>query len=433
MSASVVVVGSGPAGFYCAEAIHKKAPGVSVDIVDRLPTPFGLVRSGVAPDHQGTKNVWRVFDRTARRDAIRFVGGVEVGKDVSVAELLGLYDAVVLAVGAPVDRALGIEGESLEGVYGSGAFTAWYNGHPDFSGLNPTLRGPGIAVVGHGNVAVDVVRVLGRTRSEMAKTDLPAYAMEAVEQADYRDIYMLGRRGAAEASFTPVELRELGDLAATDAMVKAEQLPETVTADDPKQQKLKEKILGTLRVYAENRGDTPRRLHLEFFASPTRILGDERVEGIELSRTAVRDGRAVPTGETFVLDVGTVITCIGFGVAPLAAVPQSKGGHCYENEAGKVSPRLYAVGWAKRGPSGVIATNRQDSASVAHRLVDELEAEAGREGGPGLDRLLQSRGSLCVDYAGWERIDQAEQAAASEEAPRQKLTDWASLRAAAEG
>lgn len=427
MTQKVAIVGSGPAGFYCAEAICKKAPEVRIDIIDRLPTPFGLVRSGVAPDHQGTKNVWRVFHRTAHREQVRFVGNVEVGRDVDVCDLLELYDAVVLAVGATVDRKLGIEGEELLGVYGSGEITAWYNGHPDYAGLAPELVGPGIAVIGNGNVAVDVVRVLGRVRDEMVETDIPEYAMRTIEAADYTDIYMLGRRGPTDASFTTAELRELGAMEETVALVDPAQLPDGVTADDPKQQKLKEKILGTLRDYSQNDpGSKMKRLHMKFFASPVRVLGESRVEGLEVAVTEVRDGRAVKTGETYVLDVGTVITAIGYTAIPLDGVPIADWGTCYANEDGKIQDRLWAVGWAKRGPSGVIATNRKDSGEVAHMLLEELE-DGDRKGGEGLDHLLKERGARPVLYEDWERIDEAEQANAPEGAPRRKLTSLEDL------
>jgi ferredoxin/flavodoxin---NADP+ reductase len=433
MPYSVAIVGSGPAGFYCAEAICKKAPEVRIDLIDRLPTPYGLVRSGVAPDHQGTKNVWRVFHRTAQREQVRFVGNVAIGRDASVADLLEIYDAVVLAVGATIDRRLGIEGEHLPGVYGSGAFTAWYNGHPDYADLAPELRGPGIAVIGNGNVAVDVVRVLARTREEMARTDIPDYAMRAIEAADYGDVYMLGRRGSTEASFTTAELRELGDMTHTVALVDPAQLPDSVTADDPKQQKLKEKILETLRGYSTHEpGSKPKRLHLRFFAAPARILGTDRVEGIEIAVTKLVGGRAVTTGESYVLEVGTVISAIGYTALPLDGVPISEWGTCYANQDGKIQDRLWAVGWAKRGPSGVIATNRQDSGEVAERVLATLAGEA-RPGPAALDHLLAQRGADPMHYGHWERIDEEERKLAPEGAPRRKLTSHEELRKAGRG
>ncbi len=430
MTRHVAIVGSGPAGFYAAEALCKKDPEVQVDIIDRLPTPYGLVRTGVAPDHQGTKNVWRVFDRTAKRDNVRFFGNVEVDRDVNVEELLERYDAVVLAVGVTTDRKLGIEGEDLPGVYGSRTLSAWYNGHPDFAHLEPELRGPGVAVIGNGNVAVDVVRVLSRERPEMSKTDITDHAMKTIEASDYTDVYMLGRRGPVQASFTTAELRELGDMTSTVAVVDAAQIPETVEVDDPKQQKKMEKIVETLREYAKNDPSSkPRRLHLRFFAAPVRILGEDRVRGLEIAVTELKDGRAVKTGETYVLDVGTVISAIGYTAHTLDGVPVAESGVCYENTDGKIRDRLWAVGWAKRGPSGVIATNRQDSTEVAHRLYEEL-GDGGRGGGDALLALLAERGARVVSYDEWLTIDEHERLAATEPTPRVKITSYDRLLAA---
>ncbi|MCB9597108.1 MAG: FAD-dependent oxidoreductase [Sandaracinaceae bacterium] len=432
MTRHVAIVGSGPAGFYCAEALCKKDPEVRVDIIDRLPTPYGLVRSGVAPDHQGTKNVWRVFDRTAMRDNVRYFGNVEVDRDVSVAELLERYDAVVLAVGVTEDRPLGIEGENLPGVYGSRQLSGWYNGHPDFSDLDPELRGPGIAVIGNGNVAIDVVRVLSRERDEMVKTDIPDYAMRKIESSEYTDIYMLGRRGPAQASFTTAELRELGEMTRTVAIVDPAQVPDEVHIDDPKQQKKMEKIVETLRSYSLDRpDDKPQRLHMRFFAAPVRILGEDHVTGLEVAVTELVDGRLKETGETYVIEVGTVVTAIGYLAKPLEGVPVATWGTCFENDAGKIADRLYAVGWAKRGPSGVIATNRGDSGDVAAKVYDELE-DGGRAGGDGLAALLRERGVRVVDYAGWGKIDERERGAATEPTPRVKITSMADLLAAGE-
>lgn len=429
MSLHVAIIGSGPAGFYCAEALTKGAPEARIDILDRLPTPYGLVRSGVAPDHQGTKNVWRVFQRTAQRPNVGFVGNVEVGRDVTLPELLELYDAVVLAIGVTEDRPLGIEGEHLPGVYGSRALTAWYNGHPDFSGLEPELRGPGVAVIGNGNVAVDLVRVLGRTPAEMAKTDIPEYAMRAIESSDITEIYMLGRRGPVESSFTTAELRELGDMTQTVAVVDAAQLPDEVVADDAKQQKLKEKIVDTLRGYSLNDpGSKPRRLHMRFFSAPIRIVGTDHVEGIEIAKTRLEGGRAVLTGETYTLPVGTVVSAIGYRAKPMEGARLSPSGSSYENVDGKLDERLYAVGWAKRGPSGVIATNRKDSGEVAQRILDEVE-DGARPGCEGLRSLLASRGVHIVRFEDWEKIEAHEIASANEGAQRKKLTTMDALLA----
>ncbi|MGE0788864.1 MAG: FAD-dependent oxidoreductase [Sandaracinaceae bacterium] len=428
MQRHVAIIGSGPGGFYCAEALVKGNPDLRVDIVDRLPTPYGLVRSGVAPDHAGTKNVWRVFERTARRPEVRYLGNVEVGRDVTVAELEAHYDAVVLAIGVTEDRPLGIAGSDLPGVYGSRALSGWYNGHPDFEDLNPELRGPGIAVIGNGNVAVDIVRVLSRTREEMAKTDITPYAMEAIEASDYTDVYMLGRRGPVQASFTTAELRELGDMTKTVAVVQADQLPESFSVPDPKQQMKMEKIVDTLRAYSQNDPTSKgRRLHLRFFASPVRILGDDHVRGIEIMKTRLDGERAVPTGETYTLEVGTVITAIGYRATQLEGVPMDPSGTCYANVDGKIRSGLYAVGWAKRGPSGVIATNRKDSGDVAAKILEEIAHAPPKQGVDRFDALLMERGAQVVDFDAWSRIDEREITSAPEGAPRRKLTSMKAL------
>lgn len=434
MTHTIAIVGSGPGGFYAAEHLIKTRPGLKVDLFDRLPTPYGLVRIGVAPDHQGTKNVWRVFQRTAKRPELRFLGDVELGRDLTLAELRKHYDAVVLAIGAPIDRELGIPGEHLHGVLTSQELSGWYNGHPDFSGRHPdlvnTLAGSGgVAVIGQGNVAVDVVRVLGRTPPEMLKTDLPAYASERIAAAPIKDIYMIGRRGPGEASFTPVELRELGELAETVAVVDGAQLPESVQAKDPKDQKLKEKILEILRGYAQNDPASKRaRLHIHFYSAPLEILGEEgRVKKLVLKKTRVENGKAVETGETFTLDVGIVVKAIGYHVLPLEGLEVPKGATSYPNTDGKIGDGLWAVGWAKRGPSGVIATNRQDSIDVANRLLAEL-GEPKHDPRPMIDATLSERGVKVVTFVDWEKIEKVETDRAENGAPRKKVTSWDELR-----
>ena len=431
MSYSFAVVGSGPAGFYAAEALVKARDDVRVDVLDRLPTPYGLVRSGVAPDHQGTKNVWRVFARTAARERVRFLGNVDVGRDVSLAELRDMYDAVVLAVGASVDRKLGINGEDLPGVIGSGAFTSWYNGHPDFGNWVPDLGDGDIAVVGNGNVAIDIVRILALSPREMASTDLPEYATKRIEQARFKTLHLLGRRGPLQASFTPVELRELGELERCAVTVDPAELPDMVTGiDDPKQQKLKEKILTILRSFAGNDpAAKPIHLRLHFYAAPAEILGDERVQKLRVNRTHIENGRAVPTGESFDLDVSAVISAIGYTIRPIPGL-HSPQGSSFPNEEGKVDEGLWAVGWAKRGPSGVIATNRADSIGVVQTLMTQLQG-SGKDGPEALDRLLAERNHRPVTFEDWQRIDEKEVGAAASGAPRRKFTSFEELVGAA--
>jgi ferredoxin--NADP+ reductase len=431
MSRSIAIVGSGPAGFYAAEALARKIPGCRIDIIDRLPTPFGLVRFGVAPDHQGTKAVLRVFERTAQKDGVRFLGHVTVGRDATVAELGALYDAVVLAVGAPRDRRLGIPGEDLPGVVGSFAFVGWYNGHPDQADLAPDLNVRAAAIVGNGNVAIDVARVLAKTPAEMAKSDIAAHAAAAIRAAPIADLHMLGRRGPVEASFTNVELSELGRLERCQPAVAAGDLPAEVGAVDEAARKVKEANLATLREFAAAPpAAKPMRLQFHFHVAPVAIVGRDRVEAIRLARTRLVDGKAVAGSETFDIPCGLVVTCIGYESLPLDGVPFDAARGIVANRDGRAAPGLYVVGWARRGPSGVIATNRADAMAVADLVAADLGAGAGGKPGPaGLDALLARRGVRVVSYADWRRIDAAESAAATDGAPRRKLVRVADMLA----
>jgi NADPH-dependent glutamate synthase beta subunit-like oxidoreductase len=429
MSFAVAVVGSGPSGFYAVEAIAKALPGCAVDLMDRLPTPYGLVRSGVAPDHQNTKNVWRVYQRIAKRPEVRYLGNVELGRDLSLAELRHAYDAVVLAVGAPIDKELGIPGEHLAGVVDSSKLSGWYNGHPDHSAFVPDLSGAGVLVIGNGNVAVDVVRVLGRIPSEMTKTDLPAYASELLGRKGIRRITMLGRRGPGDASFTPVELRELGELEATVATVDPAELPESIQASDPTQQKLKDKILEILRGYAQNDPSSKScELRIGFYGAPIEIVGRDRVEGVVIEKTRVEGGKAVLTGERTTLPCSMVVKAIGYAVRPIEGIATRPGATAYPNVDGRIEDGLWAVGWAKRGPSGVVATNRGDSIAAMEKLLAELAPKTPKgDARAKIDALLASRGVGVTSFTDWEKIEKVEHERVVDGAPRCKVTTWDEL------
>ena len=315
MTVRVAIVGSGPSGFYTADALLRSGADVEIDVIDRLPTPFGLIRAGVAPDHQKTKNVSRAYEKTALNDKVTYYGNVDVGADISIEELKKLYEAVVIAIGSPYDRKLGVPGEDKKGVFGSADFVGWYNGHPDFRDLEPDLNTKAIVVIGNGNVAVDCARVLVKTPDEMSITDLATHAAEAIHASPLEDVYMVGRRGPIEAKFTNVELREMGELQNCTPIIDAAQIPEDVPEDmemSDRDRRLKDRNLATLRgfVDAETAG-RERRVHFQFFASPVEVLGGETVEGIRLEKTEVRDGRAVGTGETYDIPCGIVIPAIG--------------------------------------------------------------------------------------------------------------------------
>lgn len=422
MPASVAIVGSGPAGFYTAEALIKKERGFEIDIIERLPTPFGLIRGGVAPDHQTTKKVMRAFEKTALKEPVRYFGNVEIGRDVSLDELRAIYDAVVLAVGSPLDRPAGLPGEDKIGVIGSAAFVGWYNGHPDFRDLDPDLDVEAVAVIGVGNVAIDVARVLVKTEAEMAESDLPDYAAAAIRESPLKDVYMFGRRGPLDAKFTNVELREMGRLEICVPQIDPVQLPDEVTGEmDDRDRRLKEKNLATLKEFAPRRPDEKeKRVHFQFYAAPVEILGGERVEGLRLERTRVEEGRAVSTGEYFDIPCGLVIPAIGYRSEAVDGVAFDAKQGIVANKDGRVEEGIYAVGWVMRGPTGVIATNRPDGVAVAEHICEDFD-EGQKPGRPALEKLLEDKGVRWVSYGEWQKIEAAETAGASAAAPRRKF------------
>ncbi len=421
MPVSVAIVGSGPAGFYTADALLKSATDVRIDVIERLPTPFGLVRAGVAPDHQSTKNVSRTFERTALEEGVGYFGNVEVGRDVGLDELRRLYDAVVLAVGGPLDRPSNIPGAEKRGVYGAAAFVGWYNGHPDFCALDPDLDVQAAVVIGIGNVAIDVARVLVRTPAELADSDIAEHAAAAIRSSPLSDIHMFGRRGPVEAKFTNVELREMGTLEASVPLVDAAQLPDGVGDLAGRERRLKEKNLATLRDFAARRPEEkPKRVHFGFFAAPVEILGAHRVEGLRLERTRLEDGRAVGTGQHFEIECGLVVTAIGYRAQPLAGAPFDDVRGIIPNDGGRVDDGLYVVGWAMRGPTGVISSNRSDGQAVAGHIAADF-ASGRQPGHDALVALLRQKGVRAIDFAEWQKIDAAEVANATPPAPRRKF------------
>ena len=436
MTMRVAIVGSGPSGFYTADALIKSGVDCEIDVIDRLPTPFGLIRAGVAPDHQKTKNVSRAYEKTALNGSVAYFGNVDVGKDVGIEDLKGLYDAVVLAIGSPYDRKLGVPGEDKKGVFGSADFVGWYNGHPDFRDLEPDLNTKAVVVIGNGNVAIDCARVLVKTPDEMSTTDIATHAADAIHAAPLEDVYMVGRRGPVEAKFTNVELREMGELQECTPIIDAAKIPGEVPAEEEmsdRDRRLKDKNLGTLRSFvdAEPAG-RKRRVHFQFYASPVEILGEDMVKGIRLEKTEVRDGRAVGTGETYDIPCGIVIPAIGYQGQPLDGVPFDERNGVIQNDEGRVSDGVYAVGWIRRGPTGVIGTNKHDG-DAASRQIQEDCKDGGKAGRAGLKNLLTEKSVRWVDYSDWQKIDEAEKSAAAEGAPRRKLTRIPEMLAALDG
>ena len=426
LSQQIAIVGSGPSGLYVAEALGKLLPDAAIDVIDRLPTPYGLVRGGIAPDHQSTKNVTRQFERTLSRPGTRFLGNVEIGRDLTYDELKAAYDVVVLSIGAAVDRPLGIPGDALPGVYGSAAFVGWYNGHPTHADLAPLLDGTALAVIGNGNVALDVVRVIAKTQAELAASDICAHAGEAMASANLTDLYIIGRRGPVEASFTSKELGELGDLERCDVIVDPQQLPADVGSHVPeKEVKVKQRNLEILREFASRPlGERAMRLHILFCAAPVAVLGEERVRALVLERTRLEQGRAIATGERFELPVQTVVSAIGYRTAPFPGVPFDEARGILANDEGLIESGVYASGWCKHGPRGVVGTNRTDAQGLVQRIVSELDQtpeRARKPGGTEIDRLLRERGASVVDFEAWREIDRAEVSRAQGAKPREKF------------
>jgi NADPH-dependent glutamate synthase beta subunit-like oxidoreductase len=421
------VVGSGPAGFYTAEALEKAyGDQARVDILDRYPVPYGLIRFGVAPDHQSLKAVSKRYDKVAESAGVDFIGNVSVGRDVSVGELLDLYDAVILATGAPHDRKLGIAGEDLPGVVGSAEFVGWYNGHPDFADLDPPLSGTHAAVIGNGNVALDCARILSKTRHEFEGSDIVAHALDALDGSSIRTVTILGRRGPHQIAMTPKELGELGHLEDAVPVIEASDFP-PVEADEALEPGLR-KSVGLLRGFSGIEANKGKRIIFDFFARPVAIEGDGKAERIIVERTVLDDkGSARGTGETYAVPASLVVSAIGYSTSPIADVP-FEGGK-FVNEGGRISDRLYAVGWARRGPSGTIGTNRPDGYEVADQVAAAMPpgSAGNRPGATGLKALLEQRGIMPTDYDDWRKIEETETGRARPGSPREKfvrIEEW---------
>jgi ferredoxin/flavodoxin---NADP+ reductase len=430
----VAIVGSGPAGFYAAEHLLKPDDvAVEVDMFDRLPTPFGLVRAGVAPDHPKIKSVIRVYEKTATREGFRFFGNVDVGREVTVPELAERYHAVVYAYGTPTDRHLGIPGEDLPGSHPATEFVAWYNAHPDFADTAFNLDCERAVVIGNGNVAADVARMLALPRHELDTTDTADHAIEPLTGSGICEIVVLGRRGPAQASFTNPEVRELGELSEADIIVDPAELEldpvsrEQISSDEaePTNKRNVEILTEFSRRKPEGK---PKRLVMRFKRSPVEIQGEGRVERLvvgvnELYRDESGAVRARDTGEREVIECGLILRSIGYKGVGLGGTPFDERRGVIPNEGGRVIdpdahgeqlPGHYAVGWIKRGPSGVIGTNKKDAGETIDNLFADLEAGRipDREPiEPGIDELIAERVPNAVSYAGWEAIDRAEVAA----------------------
>jgi len=426
----IAIIGAGPSGFFLADKLlSQDTVPVAVDMFERLPTPYGLVRYGVAPDHEKIRNVTRTFDKVATRPGFRFFGNVEIGKHVTLEELGHYYHLIAFTTGAQTDRRMGIPGEDLPGSHTATEFVAWYNGHPDYRDREFDLSGEQVAVVGVGNVAVDVARILARSHDELAATDLADYALDALRASGVREVHLLGRRGPAQAAFTNPEVKELGELIGADVSalaheVELDELSASALAGDD--DATTRKKLEILTDYARREAaGKARRLHLRFLVSPVEILErNGRVGGIKLvrNRLVLSNGelKAEPTGQFEELPVDLVFRSVGYRGVPIPGLPFDERRGVVPNEAGRVldpahgSPLTahYVSGWIKRGPSGVIGTNKPDAAETATGMLEDVVA--GRMLSPDrgdIEPLLRDRQPDLVDWAAWQRLNAAETAA----------------------
>jgi ferredoxin/flavodoxin---NADP+ reductase len=433
----VAIVGSGPSGFYAAQHLQKQANLiVQIDMFDRLPTPFGLVRGGVAPDHQTIKSVTKVYDKIAAEPNFRFYGNVEIGKDIRHEELTQFYHAVIYAVGAQTDRRMGILGEDLIGTHAASEFVGWYNAHPDYRESQFDLTKERVAVIGNGNVAMDVIRILAKTYDELKTTDIADYALDALKESKVKEIYVFGRRGPAQAAFTNPEIKELGELADADIIVRPEEARlDPLSKEDLERNhdSMAEKNIAILQEFARRmnsdtgklRAPKTRRIYMRFLASPVELIGTEYVEKIRIVKNELVLGgddslRAKATDWEQTIPVDLVFRSIGYKGLPMPGLPFDDKAGTIPNDKGRVmngaTPVIgtYAVGWIKRGPSGIIGTNRPDSVETVETLLEDLNAEKlmtpGTPARESIENLLNVRKPQWVSYADWQILDRMEQA-----------------------
>ncbi len=448
---AVAIVGAGPSGFYAAEALLK-APGltVRVDLFDRLPTPFGLVRGGVAPDHQKIKSVAAVYEKTAQDPRLRFFGAVKLGRDFTAEELSARHDAVIYAVGCESDRHMGIPGEDLAGSHSATEFVGWYNGHPDHRDRTFDLSAGAVAVVGVGNVAMDVTRILAQNPDQLAKTDIAGYALDALRKSGVKTVWLLGRRGPVEAAYSPAEIEEIGELESADLVID----PAEATIDEASKAGLADPAAKKKAEYVQEHakkgeGSRERKVRARFRVSPVEITGENgRVSAMRLEKNKlVDDGKggvkSVGTGVFETIKVGLVLRSVGYRGIPLPGVPfDEKSGHI-PNDAGRVVPApgkpalpgQYVVGWAKRGPSGLIGTNRADSVATVQALLADFKAGTlPAVSDASLDatlKLLADKKVRALSFADWQKLDVLEKAAGAKAGKiREKFTSVEDMLAA---
>lgn len=446
----VAIVGSGPSGFYAAEALFRSALAVRVDMIDRLPTPFGLVRGGVAPDHPKIKAVAVRFTKLAADERFRFLGNVTLGRDVSLAELRRFYDAIVLTTGAESDRRLGIPGEDLSGSHTATEFVGWYNGHPDYRSRAFDLSQEVAVIIGQGNVAMDVSRILSKTVDELRGTDIAEHALDALATSRVREVHLVGRRGPVQAKFTPPEIREMGELADCDPVVDPADLElnpaSRAELEDPRHKELRENF-EILRSFAERGAPSKgRRFIVHFHKSPVELRGHGRVESLVLGKNRLEgephQQRAKDTGERETLECGLVFRSVGYRGVAIPGVPFDEQRGVIPNEGGRVLeegvvlPGLYASGWIKRGPSGVIGTNKPCAIETVKALVEDVPTLAPCEvpESEALLELLSGRDVRVVSFEDWKKLDAIEiERGKAKGKPREKIVSVDEMLSLLEG
>lgn len=419
----VAIIGSGPSGFYAADPLLKSDMHCKVDMFDRLPTPFGLVRGGVAPDHPKIRTVVKVYEKIADHPDFTFFGNVTIGRDLLVEELRAHYDAILFSCGAETDRRMGIPGEDLPGSYTATSFVAWYNGHPDYRDYQFDLSQEVAVVIGLGNVAMDVARILAKTVDELKVTDIAQHALDALAESKIKEIYVIGRRGAAQSAFTTPEIKEMGELEACEPVVAPEELDlNAVSLLEEEQERNVKRNMEVLRAYgAQTAQGKPRRMIFKFLNSPVAVLGTDRVTGLRLEKNVLSgetpfQQKAQGTGTTWDLPCGLVFRSIGYRGLALPGVPFDERRGLFPNVAGRITdqdtvvPGMYAAGWIKRGPSGIIGTNKPDSLETAQQILEDAASltPCAVPSSEAVLQLIQSRGVRVVSWEDWRKIDAAE-------------------------
>ena len=441
----VAIIGSGPAGFYTVSNFLKQTDlTVEMDMFERLPTPFGLVRAGVAPDHQKYKTVTRAYDKSAQHSSFRFFGNVEYGTDITLEDLKDHYHQIMFATGAPSDRNLGIPGEELTGSHSATDFVAWYNGHPDCTDFKFDLSQESVAVIGLGNVAIDVARILCKTDAELASTDMADYALDALRESNVKNVYVLGRRGPAQAAFTPPEIKEMGELEDADVFVPVDEAtldPASQAELDASGDKNVKKNVAVIEEFSQrSERDNSRHLTIRFLVSPTELIGENgAVSAIKIVKNeayADENGgvKARATDQEEIIPVGMVFRSVGYRGAPVAEVPFDDYNGTIQNTEGRITDDdknpltgMYVAGWIKRGPTGVIGTNKTDAQETVNHMAEDARAGAVFEPTKSAEdvvSLLSARKPDVITYSDWNKIDEHELSnGAASDRPRVKLTN----------